>query len=127
FPDRVSAMILYGGYAEGRATRKPSAAEIDEATVLSLIKAGWGVPGSAYVSAFSALFMPDATPEQLASFVRMQIESVAPENAARLRQIVDRFSVVDRLQNIRAPTLVIHAISDAIQPIEQGGILASGI
>ena len=71
--------------------------------------------------------MPDATPGQLSSFVKMQLETITPDKAATLRQIVDRFDVQDSLRSIKAPTLVVHAIDDAINPIEQGRILASEI
>ena len=71
--------------------------------------------------------MPDATPAQLADFVKMQTETISRENAALLRQIIDRFDVSDILRSVSTPTLVIHAISDAVQPVEQGRILASGI
>jgi pimeloyl-ACP methyl ester carboxylesterase len=71
--------------------------------------------------------MPDATVEQMDSFVRMQTETVTPPNAARLRQIIDRFSVTDILPSISAPTLVIHANCDAVQPSQQGRIIASEI
>ncbi len=57
----------------------------------------------------------------------MQQESVTPELAVQLRQIVDRFDVVNLLGQIKAPTLVIHARADAIHPIEQGRLLASRI
>jgi pimeloyl-ACP methyl ester carboxylesterase len=40
---------------------------------------------------------------------------------------VDRFDVRAQLPLLRAPTLVVHALGDAIQPIEQGRILASEI
>ncbi|WP_165798897.1 alpha/beta fold hydrolase [Shimia abyssi] len=127
FPQRVSGLVLYGGYVKGRALREAAQGDIDEETVLGLIRAGWGKADSPFVNAFSTLFMPDATPAQLASFVKMQTETISPENAARLRQIIDRFDVSELLASIRTPTLVIHAISDAMQPVEQGRILASEI
>jgi len=127
YPERVSGLVLYGGYVKGRVLRETAKGDIDEETVLSLIRAGWGKADSPFVNAFSTLFMPDATPAQLASFVKMQTETISPENAARLRQIVDRFDVSELLVSIRTPTVVIHAISDAVQPVEQGRILASEI
>ncbi|AZV79913.1 hypothetical protein EBB79_19855 [Parasedimentitalea marina] len=127
YPERVSGLVLYGGYVKGRALREAAQGDIDEETILGLIRAGWGKADSPFVNAFSTLFMPDATPAQLASFVKMQTETISPENAARLRQIIDRFDVSEVLVSIRAPTLVIHAISDAMQPVEQGRILASEI
>ena len=64
---------------------------------------------------------------ELDSLVRMQMHSVSPECAAVLRQIIDRFLVADLLPSIKTPTLVIHAGSNAIQPIDQGRILATKI
>jgi pimeloyl-ACP methyl ester carboxylesterase len=126
-PERVSGLVLYGGYAQGRALRDLAPDDIKEDTVLGLIRAGWGKADSAFMNAFSTLFMPDATPAQMDDFVKMQLVTIAPENAAELRQIVDRFDVRAHLPLLRAPTLVVHALGDAIQPIEQGRILASEI
>lgn len=127
YPERVTGLVLYGGYAKGRALREAAQGDIDENTILGLIRAGWGKAGSPFVNAFSTLFMPDATPDQLAGFVKMQTETIASDNAALLRGIIDRFDVADILQSIRTPTLVIHAISDAVQPVDQGRVLASEI
>jgi len=126
-PERVSGLILYGGYAEGRALREPSPGDIDEETILGLIRAGWGQAGSPFVRAFASLFVPDATAEQMDGFVRMQTETISPDNAARLRRIVDRFDVREVLATVTAPTLVIHAEKDAVQPAGQGRILAGEI
>ncbi len=127
FPERISGLVLYGGYVKGRALRSLSPDDVDESTVLALIRAGWGKEDSPFMSALSSLYMPDATPGQLSSFVKMQLETITPDKAATLRQIVDRFDVQDSLRSIKAPTLVVHAIDDAINPIEQGRILASEI
>jgi len=127
YPERVTGLILYGGYAKGRALRKAAQGDIDEETILGLIRAGWGKTASPFVNAFSTLFMPDATPAQLDSFVKMQTETISPENAALLRMTIDRFDVSAILNSVNTPTLVIHAISDAVQPVEQGRILASEI
>jgi DNA-binding winged helix-turn-helix (wHTH) protein len=127
YPDRVSGLVLYGGYAQGRALRVKSPDDIDEDVILGLIRAGWGKADSPFVNAFSSLFVPDATSEQMESFVNMQTETVSPKDAARLRQIIDRFNVIDALPSISAPTLVIHANCDAVQPSSQGRLLASEI
>lgn len=127
FPERVSKLILYGGYAEGRAFRKTSKNDADEQTVLNLVRAGWGQPEHTFAKAFTSLFMPDGTTEQIDSFTRMQRESASPENAVRLRKLVDRFMVRDILHQIKTPTLIVHSRGDVIHPIDQGRILASEI
>jgi pimeloyl-ACP methyl ester carboxylesterase len=127
YSERFSGLVLYGGYVKGHALRGVAQGDIDEETVLDLIRAGWGKADSPFVNVFSTLFMPDAMPSHLASFVKMQTETISPENAARLRQIIDQFDVSEVLVSISTPTLVIHAISDAMQPLEQGRLLASEI
>ncbi|MEO0372685.1 MAG: alpha/beta fold hydrolase [Pseudomonadota bacterium] len=124
-PDRVSKMVLYGGYALGRYHRDIAAGDIDEDTVLSLIRAGWGNEKSAFFKAFAALFMPDGTPEQIQSFVEMQARSITSDNAVLLRKAVDRFDVLDDLPHIAQPVLVVHAQGDGVHPISQGQLLAS--
>lgn len=125
-PERVSALALYGGFALGRMARGSEDAE-EGAAVLTLVRRGWGRPGSAFAKAFATLFMPGATREQIDSFVAMQHASADPETALRLRAAIDRFDVRDRLDRVRAPTLVIHARSEAVQPLDQARVLAAGI
>lgn len=124
-PERVDRIILLGGYAEGRVFRDKLPEDTDEETILSLIRAGWGRRGSTFVKAFSALFMPDATPDQVDHFVQVQLESASPENAVLLRQAIDRFVVTDILHKVRAPVLLLHARGDVIHPIAQSRLLAS--
>lgn len=125
YPDRVSRMVLYGGYAVGRFHRKQEIGDVDEDTVLSLIRAGWGNENSAFFKAFATLFMPAATSEQIKSFVEMQGRSISPEGAVMLRQAVDRFMVLDDLELVSHPVLVIHARDDGVHPVSQGQLLAS--
>ncbi|MEQ8897111.1 MAG: alpha/beta fold hydrolase [Roseovarius sp.] len=125
YPERVSRMALYGGYSVGRVYREAAPGEVDEDTILGLIRAGWGREGSAFLNAFTALFMPDATPEQVQSFVRIQQQSVSAENAALLRQAVDRLVAEDDLAHVRAPVLLAHARGDAIHPFSQSQKMAA--
>ncbi|MEM7599635.1 MAG: alpha/beta fold hydrolase [Pseudomonadota bacterium] len=125
YPERVSRMVLFGGYAVGRAHRNTEPGDVDEDTMLSLIRAGWGNENSAFFKAFSALFMPDGTPEQVKSFVEMQARSISAEHAVHLRQTVDRFMVLDDLAHVPHPALVVHARDDGVHPLSQGQLLAS--
>jgi pimeloyl-ACP methyl ester carboxylesterase len=69
--------------------------------------------------------MPDVTCEQIASFTTMQVAFAS--SASRLRRATDSFDVRSLLPAVRAPTLVVHARSDAVQPIEQAQSLTAGI
>ena len=125
YPERVSRMVLYGGYAVGRAFRDPQEDDVDLDTILSLIRAGWGRADSAFLQAFATLFMPDATPEQVRNFVAIQSASISAEGAARLRFAVDQFNVEADLDQVRAPVMVVHGRGDAVHPMSQGQFLAA--
>jgi DNA-binding winged helix-turn-helix (wHTH) protein len=122
-PARVSHLVLLGGFALGRARRDADEGE----AMLTMIRAGWGRPDSPFVEAFSALFLPDGTQEELASLAELQRRTVSAENAVRLRRMADDFDVRDLLARVEAPTLVAHARGDGVQPVSEGRRLAAGI
>ena len=126
-PERVTRMVLYGGYALGRALREDSDQRAEGAAFLTLLKTGWGKPGSAFMTAFTAVFMPEATREQTEFFVAMQLASADAGYPVRLRTAIDRFDVRELLPRIRAPVLVVHARNDAVHPLDQACQLAAGI
>ncbi len=125
-PERVSHLILYGSYARGKLQRNPSAAQILEAnTLVDLIKIGWGRENPAFRQVFSALFMPDGTPEQFRAFNELQRVSSSPENAARIVSGFNEINVTDLARRVTAPTLVLHARDDGRIPFEEGQLLAA--
>jgi len=125
-PERVSRLILQGGYEKGRLVRSPAEREQAEA-ILTLIRHGWGKPGSAFINAFSAMFIPGGSKEQVDSLVDTQRLTTSAANAVALRSAVDGFDVSAIVDTIRVPTLVLHARNDAVQPLEQGRQLAARI
>lgn len=126
-PDRVSRMVLYGGFVAGLAVRgSPDEVARSEA-FQTLVRDGWGNPASAMVQAFSTMFMPDATADQLMSFVRMQLESADAETVVTLRRAIAYYDIEPLLHRVEAPTLVVHAQHDTVQPVRQGQRLAAGI
>ena len=121
WPDRVRRMVIVGGYVQGRVHRAAGTEDVDEDTILAMIRAGWGKADSPFMQAFSTLFAPDATRE----LVRMQLSSASPECAVTLRQVIDRFDVTGDLARIDVPALIFHAEQDAIHPLSQGLKLAA--
>lgn len=124
---RVSHLILQGGYEKGRLVRETEVDREQAEAILTLIRHGWGKSGSAFISAFSSMFIPNASREQLDSLAELQRLTTSPENAALLRAAVDRFDVSPEAGAVATPTLVLHCRNDAIQPIDQGRQLASVI
>jgi pimeloyl-ACP methyl ester carboxylesterase len=126
-PERVSHLVLYGGYVRGwRARGDPG--EIARRSAMGiLIRRGWGQNNPAFRQMFTSLFIPGATQEQMGWFNELQLKSVSPENAARLHNAFGNIDVTGLLPQINTPTLVLHARDDAVIPFEQGREFAGGI
>lgn len=127
FPERVSCIVLYGGYSQGSALREGGQSKDTSEAMLTMMKEGWGKPDSAFMGAFTSLFCPDASQEKIVDLVQMQLASASPENALRLRKAIDHFDVLDQLTKVSVPTLVIHSRNDSVHPISEGKKVASNI
>lgn len=69
--------------------------------------------------------MPDATLEQMNWFNGLQRLSTTPENAARIQEIVSNIDVTEKLQQVKSPSLVLHARGDQRVPFDEGRLVAS--
>jgi hypothetical protein len=97
-PDRVSKLILLGGYAAGwRHIASPEEAEQREA-VITLARMGWGQDNPVYRQIFSQTFMPSASHEELDWFNDFQRRTATPGNAARFLEAFSRIDVRHRLR-----------------------------
>ena len=126
--ERVSHLILYGGYALGRNKRALSAAEREEdAAMLTLMRVGWGKENPAFRQLFTSQFVPGGTKEQADWFNELQRITVSPEVAARFYEAAGEIDVTTLLSQVRVPTLVMHARDDARVPFEAGRRMAAAI
>lgn len=126
-PDRVSHLVLHGGYEKGRLVRATGDERAQGEAILTLMRNGWGRADSPFIDAFATMFIPGGSREQIDSLVDLQRRTTSPRNAVAIRRAVDGFEVSDFLDGIAAPTLVIHARDDGVQPLEQGYRLATSI
>jgi pimeloyl-ACP methyl ester carboxylesterase/DNA-binding winged helix-turn-helix (wHTH) protein len=126
-PERVSRLVLYGGFARGRRKRGAPEGVAQSEALLTLIRQGWGQENPAFRQIFTSLFLPGGTAEQMQWFNDLQRMTASPENAARIRMAVDEIDIYDLLARVRVPTLVLHCRDDAVQPFEEGRRLAAGI
>ncbi|MCS0497272.1 alpha/beta fold hydrolase [Ancylobacter sp. MQZ15Z-1] len=126
-PERVSGLILIGGYAAGWRHLSSPEEQARREAVRDLTKVGWGTDNPAYRHIFSQTFMPDAGPEELAWFDEFQRRTTSAHNAARFQDAFGDIDVRDRLAKVRTPTIVLHSRYDQRVPLEVGRALASGI
>lgn len=126
-PERVSRLVLYGGYARGwRKRGDPHEIDTHDA-MTTLIREGWGKDNPAFRQLFTETFIPGANREQMAWFNALQKETASPANASRLHLAFGDMDVSALLSRVRVPTLVLHARHDAAVPFAQGKALAAGI
>jgi pimeloyl-ACP methyl ester carboxylesterase/DNA-binding SARP family transcriptional activator len=126
-PERVTRLILFGGYARGWAMRGNPAEIAIRKALSTLMLHGWGANTPAFRQSFTSLFIPDANPEQIHWFNELQRVTTSPQNAIRLTDMFGSIQVEAQLPRIRVPTLVMHCIDDAVVPFEEGRRLAMGI
>jgi len=127
YPEKVSKLILVGGYVKGwNRIGKPDVVRQTEA-MMTLIAIGWGKDHPAFRQMFTSMFMPDAPAENQSWFNELQRISTTPQNAVKLLRAVGDLDVSDVLGDIQAPTLVMHARGDLRIPFDSGRELAGGI
>ncbi|WP_226577670.1 alpha/beta hydrolase [Acuticoccus sediminis] len=126
-PERVSGLILVGGYAAGWRHLASAEEQARREAVLTLTELGWGTDNPAYRHIFSQTFMPDAGPGELAWFDEFQRQTTSPRNAARFQDAFGYIDVRDRLGEVRTPTIVLHSKYDQRIPLEHGRAVAAGI
>lgn len=128
-PERVSHLILYGGFAVG-ANKNPNFTAADRerfAAMKTLMKLGWGSDDPTFRQLFTASMLPDATREQVGAFNELQRLSASAECAVRYLETVSDFDVRPLLKHVKAPTLVMHVRDDRRVPIASGRDLAAEI
>lgn len=124
-PERVSHLILYGGYARGRFHRGLAERERLEAeTMINAIRVGWGRENPAFRQLFSTLLMPGGTEEQKEWLNRLARVSTSPEAAAAMERAFYGIDVTREARATAVPSLVLHARHDATIPFEEGRRLA---
>ena len=124
-PERVTRLILYGGYARGRERRNVDADKLDMIKLMyHLVRLGWGQENPAFRQVFTPLFIPEGTPEQLAWFNELQRISTSPDTAVRLIRGSAQIDVSGLAKKVAAPTLVLHARQDALTSFMEGRLLA---
>jgi pimeloyl-ACP methyl ester carboxylesterase len=126
-PERVTHLVLYGGYARGWC-RQGSLQFVRQIEALeTLMRQGWGRRNPAFRQLFTTAFIPEGTPEQMRWFNELQRKTASPDSAANIMRSVTTFDVDHLLPRVQVPTLVLHCRGDAVQPFDEGRRMAAGI
>jgi pimeloyl-ACP methyl ester carboxylesterase/DNA-binding winged helix-turn-helix (wHTH) protein len=127
-PERVTQLVLLGGYARGVLRRGAASTSPDNfQALLRLIEDGWSRDNPAFRQLLTSLHWPGANAQQMESFNHLQRVSCTPQTAVALIRRDAECDVTQDLPEVRCPTLVLHSPRDARVPFEEGRLVASAI
>lgn len=116
-PDRVTALVLVGGYPAGRGVRAVTDAERAAAQLdIDLARVGWGGADPAFRRVFAMQFFPDGPADMWEAFDDLQRLTTPPENAARFMAAFGAVDVRGLAPRVNRPTLILHARDDLRVP-----------
>jgi pimeloyl-ACP methyl ester carboxylesterase/DNA-binding CsgD family transcriptional regulator len=125
-PERVTHLVILGGYARGVLHRGLSAARLAEyEALLKLVEAGWGREDGAYRRMFAMQFAPGSTLEQINAMSELQRAASSPQNTPNIIRSHFDIDVTASAPRVRCPTLVMHAQDDGRIPFEEGRLIAT--
>jgi pimeloyl-ACP methyl ester carboxylesterase/DNA-binding CsgD family transcriptional regulator len=116
-PQRVQALVLFGGYADGSAIAPPDLRD----AMLATVRAHWGA-GSRMLA---DVWLPGVDADTRDRFAELQRASAPAETAAAFLADVYATDVRALLGQISAPALVLHRRDDRAMPFALGRELAS--
>jgi pimeloyl-ACP methyl ester carboxylesterase/DNA-binding CsgD family transcriptional regulator len=124
-PERVTRLLLLGGYARGKLKRDVTPREIEDAeTQLKLVELGWQQEDPSYRQVFAGQFMPGASLDQVRAMAELLRVSTSAESAVRIMRAFFSIDVREAAQRVRCPTLLLHGRGDVRCPFEEGRLLA---
>jgi pimeloyl-ACP methyl ester carboxylesterase/DNA-binding SARP family transcriptional activator len=125
-PERVKALVLYGGYVHGPSGRARNDEERRIANLMpELAEIGWGRDEPTFRQVFTARFMPGGTREQWDEFNELQRRCTSASNAGRFLRGFNGIDATDAAAKVSCPTLVVHVRDDRAPPLHEGQLLAS--
>jgi pimeloyl-ACP methyl ester carboxylesterase/DNA-binding CsgD family transcriptional regulator len=126
-PERVSHLVLYGGYAVGSGRDEDPERRALFKAVMEVVGLGWASDNPAFRQLFVSRFVPEGTPAQLHWLNELCRRTTSQANAVQLLAARGAIDVRELLPQVRVPTLVLHCDRDQIAPLSQGRLLAAGI
>ncbi len=121
YPERVSHLVLFGGFASGALAGGLDRAIFEEG--LSALVKNWGS------GVTMKMISPSLAnnPENVARYAKWERLSTSPGALKSIYQLNSQIDVRSILPAVRVPTLVLHRRTDGLVPVERGRELAAKI
>ena len=117
-PDRVSKLALFGGYAQGHYQRG-STGDAEWAKAMTTVVSQ---ERPVFIRAFSSLWLPSGTPEQVQWFLDLARLSHSSENQAKFASAVGDVDVVELLPMVKDANNRFSLHPRQLIPFSQGRI-----
>lgn len=124
YPERVSRLVLIGGYVDGRMVRDGTTGPD---AIRGLIAEGWDDFQGGLANAYLLAYFPESPLDVVRELVGSTQMAASSDNMLLLRDASNHASVAHLLPRIACPTLIIHARDDAVHPLTEARKLAAGI
>jgi len=126
YPERVSRMILCGGFSRGALRRSDHEANRMFEAIMNLSE-WWGSDNASFRQVFTSRFIPEGSDEQLRWFNDLCLKTVSPALAGTLLRARAQTDLTALLPQVKTPTLILHARRDAVAPLSEGRAMATAI
>ena len=126
-PDRVSRLVLHGGFPRSYlSATNPDPRVLEEADVLfKSARLGWGTGSAALRQVFVAKLMGDATEGQRQAFDERQRVTATADVAEKYLRAMFALDVKELAPRVSCPTIAFHSRGDQLVFVEQGRKLAA--
>ena len=127
FPERVSGLVLMGGFAQGSQVRQQPGSAAHGQAMMDMSVEGWNDEYPSARDLMAQSFAPAASPHdqrKYAEFIKIAMDH---KDWLKIIPLVGSADIVAELSKITCPTLVLHANKDRMHSNEQGRILAAEI
>jgi DNA-binding SARP family transcriptional activator/alpha-beta hydrolase superfamily lysophospholipase len=122
-PERVSGVVLFGAYAQGRMRKAATPAARGEIRALAdLMRTSWGQDRPGFRQVYNARFLPDGPIDLWHAFDELQKHTASPENAYRLYTAWSEIDVTDIATQVHVPTLILHSRHELLRPYEEDAL-----
>ena len=126
-PNKVSHLILIGGFSRGKGQRGDPSYQEKSKMEQTMILSGWENENPAFRQYFTTSMIPEGSKEQMDSFNNIMKIATSAKNAAKISSVNDQIDVSDILSKLEVPTLIFHCTDDARVPISEGKFMAANI
>ncbi len=104
-PERLTQLVIVGGYAEGRGLREQ---EGQPEVLKAMMEAGWNQHEGGIATAFLTAYFPEGPAEGVRQMVGLMQESASQKYMLDHRERSNNVSIIDVLKKVECPTLIIQ-------------------